>query len=144
MKIILFLMAVLLISETCLGQAKSPCISTPDLLDGIKVAKLADVMPEYPGGQRQMLIDIKKQFKYPQEQQQVQEKVDVTFVIDTLGNVRNVCINHPFSPGTVTPVEESIERILMSMNNWTPGRTKGKKIPVRMMLPIIIEPKQDR
>jgi len=143
MRIVLIL-ALLLISETCVGQAKSPCVSNPDLLDGMKVAKLADVMPEYPGGQRQMLIDIKKQFKYPPEQQQIQEKVDVTFVIDTLGNIRNVCINHPFSTGTITPVEERIARIMMSMNNWIPGKTKDKKIPVRIMLPIIIEPKQDQ
>ena len=143
MRIVLVL-AVLLISGTCAGQAKPPCVLNPDLLDGVKVAKLADVMPEYPGGQRQMLIDIKKQFKYPPEQQQVQEKVNVTFVVDTLGNIRNVCINHPFSPGTITPVEERIARIMTSMNNWTPGKTKGKKIPVRIMLPIIIEPKQDQ
>jgi len=143
MRIILFL-AVVLISGTCLGQTKSPCISNPDVLDGVKVAKLAEVMPEYPGGQRQMLIDIKKQFKYPPAQQQVQEKVDITFVIDTLGNVRNVCIHRPFSPGMMTPVEESIARIITSMNNWTPGKTKGKKIPVRIMLPIIIEPRQDQ
>lgn len=137
-------LAFFLISGVACCQTTSPCVSTPDVLDGIKVVKLADVMPEYPGGQRQMLIDIKKQFKYPDNQQHNQEKVSVTFIIDTLGNIRNVCINHPFSPGTTTPVEERMVTIMTSMNNWTPGKTKGKKIPVRMMLPIIIEPKQDR
>lgn len=143
-RITLLLIAVFIISGRAHCQVRSSCIPNPDFLDGVKVVKLADIMPEYPGGQRQMLVDIKSQFKYPEEQQQVQQKVDLTFVVDTLGHIRNVCIHHPFSPGSITPVEESMVKIMGSMNNWTAGKSKGKKIPVRIMQPIIIEPKEDR
>lgn len=141
MRMYISLCLVFLTSGTCLSQTKSICVSNPDLLDGVKVVKLADKMPEYPGGQRQMLMDITRQFKYPEEQTHVQNKVDITFVVDTLGNIRNGCINRPFSPGTITPVEERILKIIATLNGWTPGEIKGKKIPVRIMLPIIIESK---
>lgn len=120
------------------GQTDPTCIPNPDLLSGQKVSKVAEKMPEYPGGQIKMLQDIRAQLGYSNDQE-IQDKVNVTFIVDSSGNIRNECIFKPFDNKEMTPIEQTILKIVRSMPAWAPGENKGKKIPIRILLPIIIE-----
>lgn len=133
-----YFLVIILIPLLASGQ-QNACPPIPDLIDGQKVLKLADKMPEYPGGQLKMLRDIKEQFKYPEEQTTAQEKVNLTFIIDSLGQLTNACIFKPFDENSITPVEQSMLAIIHTLPAWTPGENKGKKVAVRILLPILIE-----
>jgi len=111
-------------------------------LDGEKTLVLCDKMPVYQSGDAAVLIAISKILKYPQDQHDLQPKVNVGFVIDTLGQVRNACITKRYSATQITPIEKEVLRALQTLKNWTPGEHHGKKVPVQYYMPIIIDVKK--
>lgn len=101
------------------------------------IVDFAEVMPEFPGGIRSLQKFIADAVKYPVIAQEngVQGKVFVSFVIDEFGIVSNATI--------VRSVDASLDnealRVIRSLPKWKPGMQGGKAVKVRYFVPINFE-----
>ena len=109
------------------------------------VYRVVEKMPEYPEGINKLMKDIrtstdnywKKRYPkgkpvYPCEQG-VSGRVIVSFVINENGQVTD--------PEVLRRVDKDLDkeaiRIIKSMPRWIPGEHKGKKVKVRLTLPVM-------
>ena len=128
---------VSLIRAQVVGSIKdSTCIPKPDLLDNQQVYVTADKNAEFPGGQSALMRYVQNNLRYPKEQENYQGAIYATFIVDTLGNIRNECIyKHYFSSGE-SPLERVTLNLIKDMPAWTPAKKDGKKVYMRITLPI--------
>lgn len=126
------------ITSIVLGQsvtkAKS-CINKPDLLDGKEVYMVVTKSPEYKDGIFQLYRDFQKYVKPPKSNSGLDGRIELTFVIDTVGQVRNLCFIRPDDEAYVWQIAELTNKI----NKWSPGELDGKRVNVRMVIPMVIE-----
>jgi protein TonB len=95
---------------------------------------MVDQMPQFPGGDREMLKFIKLNLRYPIPAQQngVQGTVILNFVVDREGKIINIKVVKGIGSGCD---EESI-RVLEKMPLWTPGKQRGQTVLVSFTMPI--------
>ena len=97
-----------------------------------------DERPEYPGGLRALALYFHEKFKYPPEQNDSQTSIKLTLIIDTLGNPKNAAIdNKPIL--YYTPLDKEALRWAKQMPKWKPGKCNGKKVAVKVTIPLGIE-----
>ena len=95
---------------------------------------VVDVMPQYPGGDRELLKFIAQSIKYPTDAQEagVQGRVICSFVVDKKGNI--------VEPKIIRGIDPSLDaealRVIGMMPRWTPGRQDGKAVRVLCTVPI--------
>ena len=95
---------------------------------------VVDVMPQYPGGDRELLKFIAQSIKYPTDAQEagVQGRVICSFVVDKKGNI--------VEPNIIRGIDPSLDaealRVIGMMPRWTPGRQDGKAVRVLYTVPI--------
>ena len=95
---------------------------------------VVDVMPQYPGGDRELLKFIAQSIKYPTDAQEagVQGRVICSFVVDKKGNI--------VEPKLIRGIDPSLDaealRVIGMMPRWTPGRQDGKAVRVLYTVPI--------
>ena len=95
---------------------------------------VVDVMPQYPGGDRELLKFIAQSIKYPTDAQEagVQGRVICSFVVDKRGNI--------VEPKIIRGIDPSLDaealRVIGMMPRWTPGRQDGKAVRVLYTVPI--------
>ena len=119
----------------------SDCEPTIDTIEGQKVYKIVNKMPVYRTGEAELIKYIIENFKYPEPlDNDPQYKVKASFVIDTFGKIRNECISKSYIKGTITPMELEFLKMLGKMPDWHPGEQNGKKVPVRIFLPVGFKP----
>jgi hypothetical protein len=118
--------------------AENQCVPIVDTLDGQAVLKIVEKMPEFKGGMEGFYKFLSQNITIPQDSLHTtlgyHSKFFFTFVIDTLGRMRNFCVikhNYYLLP------ELAINQLNQS-NPWQAGENKGKKVPVRLWLPIYI------
>lgn len=95
---------------------------------------VVDVMPQYPGGDHELLKFIAQSIKYPTDAQEagVQGRVICSFVVDKKGNI--------VEPKIIRGIDPSLDaealRVIGMMPRWTPGRQDGKAVRVLYTVPI--------
>ena len=95
---------------------------------------VVDVMPQYPGGDRELLKFIAQSIKYPTDAQEagVLGRVICSFVVDKKGNI--------VEPKIIRGIDPSLDaealRVIGMMPRWTPGRQDGKAVRVLYTVPI--------
>lgn len=111
----------------------SPLISQGD----DKVYDQVDKMPEFKGGMEGLIKYISSNVKYPKsaEKNNVQGKVFVEFVVGKDGKVSNVKVKKAANK----ELDVEAVRVVQSMPDWTPGEKDGKKVKVKMVLPIVFK-----
>ncbi|WP_430817417.1 hypothetical protein [Carboxylicivirga sp. RSCT41] len=120
-------------------STESVKVATADTLQGMQVLYVAEVMPEFPGGENEFGNYLASGINYiPEDHPQTQ--ATVTFVIDTVGKAVNVEIENPLYRDKLTAFEQSIVDLINSMPDWKPGANNGTKVPVRYRIPIHINP----
>ncbi len=94
----------------------------------------AEVMPEFPGGQRALIDFLSKNVKYPllARENGITGKVFVSFVIDETGNILNVELIRGVDPS----LDKEAIRVVASMPRWQPGMQAGKWVKVKYSVPI--------
>ena len=107
------------------------------------IYRVVEKMPEYPEGINKLMKDIRTSTdnywkrKYPKGKPIVIEdgvigRVVVSFVINENGQVTD--------PEVLRRVDKDLDkeaiRIIKSMPRWIPGEHKGKKVKVRLTLPV--------
>jgi len=95
---------------------------------------VAEIMPEYPGGETALLSFIRDHLRYPQYESEVgiQGKAYVGFVIDERGKVTDVTIVKGVSKG----IDRESVRVTKMLNDFTPGKQSGRNVKMRFVLPI--------
>lgn len=136
-KIKIFILFIF-IATTSLGQIDSTglkkCIQTPDTYNGQPVYLTVDKSPEYKGGISQFAKYIMKNLTYGCREKFDKTVFYTTFIIDTTGNVQNVCTIT--NKTDLTPEEKEIKAAIEKSPAWTPGKLKDKNVCVRLTIPV--------
>jgi len=120
--------------STLFAQAKDSSELTTDE----KIVYVAEIIPafSYNGkGISEFIID---NLKYPQIaiDRGIVAKIIVDFVVDTLGRVTNVVSVDNGNARIQVLVDEAIRVMKSSSGYWKPGYTNGKKVRMKMRIPI--------
>ena len=91
-------------------------------------------MPEFPGGMTALMRYIAKSIRYPviAQENRVEGRIFVTFVVNIRGEVQNVAISRSIDPA----LDKEALRVIRSLPNWKPGMQRGKPANVRYTVPI--------
>ena len=136
MPIIRFVLAVVLFAS-----GSTLCAQTKDSASAAKVEHVvyvAETIPylSYNGkGISEFIMD---NLKYPQIaiDRGIEAKIIVDFVVDTLGRVTNVVSMDNGNARIQVLVDEAIRVMKSSSGYWKPGYTNGKKVRMKMRIPI--------
>ncbi len=100
-----------------------------------EVFEVVEKMPSYVGGEEARQIFIAKNLVYPKTfGERVGSKIIVEFIIEVDSSVSNVKIIKSFD----ADFDAEVVRV-MKLMKWIPGEQRGKKVRVKMRMPIIIE-----
>ena len=99
---------------------------------------IIEVAPVFPGGVQNIYKIIEENLQYPKSaiKDKVGGKVITQFVVDTLGNVRDIEI----LKGIRQDIDDEAMRLIGLLNGWTPGIQDGRKVKVRYVLPLTFFP----
>jgi periplasmic protein TonB len=95
---------------------------------------VVEQMPQFPGGEKEMMKFIAENLKYPAKAQEagVMGKVIVNFVVGRDGKITQIKVVRGIGSGC----DEEAIRVLQKMPLWTPGQMGGKAVPVYFTFPI--------
>lgn len=114
----------------------APVISTQEEEEEeeAQVFFIVEDMPEFPGGEMALRTYIANQIKYPVIAQEngIQGKVYVTFVVGKDGSVSNASIARGVDPS----LDKEALRVIGTLPKWKPGKQRGKPVNVSYTVPI--------
>ena len=95
---------------------------------------IVEDMPEFPGGEMALRTYIANAINYPVIAQEngIQGKVYVTFVVGKDGSVSNASIARGVDPS----IDKEALRVINSLPKWKPGKQRGKPVNVSYTVPI--------
>lgn len=95
---------------------------------------LAEITPEFPGGEAALQKYIASHVQYPSiaRENSIQGKVYVQFVINKKGEVENVSV----ARGVDAALDKEAIRVIQGLPNWKPGMQRGKPVRVFYTVPI--------
>ncbi len=96
--------------------------------------KVADVMPEFIGGENALFLYLSKNTKSPDSAKKkgIRGTVFVNFIISKKGSVLFPYIQRGIGGGC----DEEALRVIRNMPPWKPGKQNGKPVLVRYSLPV--------
>jgi TonB family protein len=99
-----------------------------------KIWDVVEKMPQYPGGEKELLSYLGANIKYPEvaKKNGIHGLVIVRFVVDYSGKVGRTQVMRSVS----TELDNEAIRVVNSMPIWTPGEQNGGKVAVYYTLPI--------
>lgn len=99
-----------------------------------QVYVIVEQMPEFPGGQDEMMKFLAKTIKYPPQalKDDVEGKVYVSFIIAKTGIVRDVQV----VKGIRQDLNDEAIRVISLMPAWRPGKQRARAVNVKYILPI--------
>lgn len=102
--------------------------------ESAEVFFIVEDMPEFPGGEMALRAYIANAIKYPVIAQEngIQGKVYVTFVVGKDGSVSNATIARGVDPS----IDKEALRVVNSLPKWKPGKQRGKPVNVSYTVPI--------
>ena len=102
-----------------------------------KILEVAEVMPQFPGGQSELMAYLAKNIKYPATAQEngTQGRVIVEFVVKSDGSISDVQVARSVDPA----LDQEAIRLIESMPKWIPGRQNGQNVNVKYTLPILFK-----
>jgi protein TonB len=100
-----------------------------------EIFMVVETMPEFPGGQQEMMKYIGTNIKYPVIAQEngIQGRVICQFVVEKDGKVTDIKVVR--SSGDESLDEEAV-RLINSMPKWKPGKQRGKPVRVKYTVPV--------
>ena len=123
-----------------LGEAKVHT-SSIDFTDTVavdteyeKVFEVVEQMPEFQGGQEELMKFLATRVRYPEAALKVgaQGRVIVQFIVETDGSISNVRVVKK----TNDDLDAEAVRVIGSMPKWKPGRQNGQAVRVKYVVPV--------
>ncbi|MDD4967984.1 MAG: energy transducer TonB [Paludibacter sp.] len=101
------------------------------------VYNFVDKMPQFPGGEKEVVAFLSKTMVYPEEAMKKNEhgKVVVQFVIGKTGKVENAKVLR----GVSKELDAEALRVVGLLPDWTPGEQNGEKVAVYRIIPILFQ-----
>lgn len=92
-------------------------------------------MPQFPGGEEELLRFIKDNLKYPAVAAEVgiEGRVTIRFVVNRNGDVTDITVIRGLDPSC----DKEAVRVVRMMPRWIPGRQNGRNVPVYYTLPVV-------
>ena len=105
--------------------------------DGVakdEVFMVAEQMPEFPGGMKELLKFLQNNLKYPENamKNNVQGRVIVQFVVEKDGTLTEFKVARSVDPD----LDAEALRVLQTMPKWKPGMQRGKIVRVKFTVPV--------
>ena len=101
------------------------------------VFKVTEVMPQYPGGQTEMMAFMgKMEYHAATYGERVQGKVFLQFIVEKDGSISSV---HVAKTSGYPELDEVAVSHVRQMPNWKPGSQKGKPVRVQYVLPVLFK-----
>ena len=99
-----------------------------------EVFMVAEQMPEFPGGMKEMLKFLQDNLKYPENamKNNVQGRVIVQFVVEKDGTLTEFKVARSVDPD----LDAEALRVLQTMPKWKPGMQRGKIVRVKFTVPV--------
>ena len=99
------------------------------------IYRVAEVMPQYPGGPNEIMRYIQENIKYPQSAKanKIEGRVFVSFVVEKDGSITNATVLR----GIDKECDAEALRVVSSMPKWNPGQQDGKNVRTQFTIPII-------
>lgn len=106
-------------------------------VDTTLVYDYAPTMPQYNGGEKDMMAFIHGHATYPsyEKSRGIQGKVVVSFVVERDGFLSTPSVITPVSPG----IDRQAVMAVMAMPKWKPGMKDGVPVRVRMNIPVFFK-----
>lgn len=95
---------------------------------------VVEEMPQFPGGETELLKFINKGIKYPiiAQENGIQGRVICSFVVNRDGSVVDAEVMRGVDPS----LDKEALRVIGTMPKWTPGKQRGKPVRVKYTVPI--------
>lgn len=102
------------------------------------VFMVAEQMPEFPGGMKEMLKFLQENVKYPENamKNNVQGRVIVQFVVEKDGTPTEFKVLRSVDPD----LDAEALRVMKAMPKWKPGMQKGQVVRVKFTVPVSFKP----
>lgn len=99
-----------------------------------EVFMVAEQMPEFPGGMKELLKFLQDNLKYPENamKNNVQGRVIVRFVVEKDGTLTEFKVARSVDPD----LDAEALRVLQTMPKWKPGMQRGKIVRVKFTVPV--------
>lgn len=99
-----------------------------------EVFMVAEQMPEFPGGMKELLKFLQNNLKYPENamKNNVQGRVIVQFVVEKDGTLTEFKVARSVDPD----LDAEALRVLQTMPKWKPGMQMGKIVRVKFTVPV--------
>ena len=114
-----------------------PTISTIDT--SIIMDNIADVMPEFPGGDEALGKYIRDHYVITNQMYEYAKEVNLVleFVVDRNGNISDIQVLKCSLPGL--GAEQAAIKMYKNMPKWTPAEHRGRPANIRLKQPIKIQ-----
>lgn len=105
-----------------------------ETVDDNQIFDFLEEMPEFPGGEAEMMKWLGKNVVYPAiaQENNIQGRVMVGFVVEKNGTVSDVKILRGVDPS----LDKEAARVVKSMPKWKPGMQTGKPVRCRFTIPV--------
>ena len=99
-----------------------------------RIFSVVQQMPEFPGGQTQLLKYLATRIKYPVEAQEngIQGRVSCSFVVDTDGTLKDIKVLRGVDPS----LDREAVRVIREMPKWSPGVQNDMAVAVKYTVPV--------
>lgn len=99
-----------------------------------KPLTVVEQMPQYPGGDGELMKFLSGEIKYPvvAAENGIQGRVVVRFVVGKDGKVSDVKVVKSLDPS----LDKEAVRVVQKMPNWVPGKQNGRSVAVYYTLPV--------
>jgi protein TonB len=120
--------------KTLITVAPVVSVAKEEEEESAEVFFIVEDMPEFPGGEMALRTYIANAIKYPVIAQEngIQGKVYVTFVVGKDGSVSNATIARGVDPS----IDKEALRVVNALPKWKPGKQRGKPVNVSYTVPI--------
>lgn len=103
-------------------------------LDDDALLTIAEVMPEFPGGDGAMREFLIHNLRYPElaREMNIQGRVFLEFVVEKDGSLSGLTVIH----GVHELLDQEALRVLRKMPPWTPGKMDSKPVRCKIRIPV--------
>ena len=108
---------------------------------GDSIYSVVETMPDFPGGQKELLSFLSRNIKYPTKaiESKIQGRVIVQFVVNKDGSIFGAKVVRSVDPD----LDKEALRVINSMPQWKPGMQKGEPVSVKYTVPIVFRNQQN-
>lgn len=121
--------------SSAFGPVSRAPVMKMEEIDEDDVFECVEHGPEFPGGEKALMIWLSKNLKYPAvaAEQGIQGRVYVQFIVNKDGSIVDAKVSKSSDP----LLDKEALRVVSSMPKWKPGKQNGKFVRVKYTLPVV-------